>query len=233
MEKRLLEVKDLKKYYPVTRGLLSRHAADVRAVDGVSFLLTEGETLGLVGESGCGKSTLGRTLLLLERPTTGKIIYQGADITAWDRKRLKKLRQEAQMIFQDPQSSLDPRMTVGDIIGEPLVVHNISKGKERRERVQELLRVVGLNPYFVNRYPHEFSGGQRQRIAVHIIGGRGKAIAGVFGHRSRRHPRNGRRVISIKYRNRKFRQKGRRCPIRYTDPYLRGCSHMLISRCAG
>ena len=161
MEKRLLEVKNLKKYYPVTRGLLSRHVADVRAVDGVSLYLVEGETLGLVGESGCGKSSLGRTLLLLERPTAGEIIYQGVDITGWDKRQLKGLRKKAQMIFQDPQSSLDPRMNVGDSIGEALLTQGVGNEKERLERTHELLRRVGLEADHATRYPHELSGGQK------------------------------------------------------------------------
>ncbi len=166
MEKRLLEVKNLKKYYPVMRGLLSHHVADVRAVDGVSFYLAGGETLGLVGESGCGKSSLGRTLLLLERPTAGEIIYQGADITGWDKRQLKGLRKEAQMIFQDPQSSLDPRMTVGDSVGEALLIQGVGNEKERLERTCELLRRVGLEADHTIRYPHELSGGQKQRIGI-------------------------------------------------------------------
>jgi oligopeptide/dipeptide ABC transporter ATP-binding protein len=163
---KLLEVKNLKKYYPVRRGLLSRHVADVRAVDGVSLYLTEGETLGLVGESGCGKSSLGRTILLLERPTAGEIIFQGADITGWDKKQLKALRKKAQMIFQDPQSSLDPRMNVGDSIGEALLTLGVRNEKERMERTHELLRRVGLEADYASRYPHELSGGQKQRIGI-------------------------------------------------------------------
>ena len=141
----LIEVENLKKYYPVTAGMLSKHVADVKAVDGVSFCIMEGETLGLVGESGCGKSTLGRTLLRLEEPTAGKVIYKGRDILAWDKRKLKELRKEVQMIFQDPQSSLDPRMTVGDSIGEALLVHGMKNERERLERVEELLKQVGLN----------------------------------------------------------------------------------------
>jgi oligopeptide/dipeptide ABC transporter ATP-binding protein len=163
---KLLEVENLKKYYPVTRGLLSSHVADVRAVDGVSFYIAEGETLGLVGESGCGKSSLGRTVLRLEQPTGGKILYQGDDITRWDKRRLKALRKEAQMIFQDPQSSLDPRMTVGDSIGEALLVLGVAEEKERMARTGELLRRVGLEAGHAIRYPHELSGGQKQRIGI-------------------------------------------------------------------
>ncbi len=162
----LIEVEDLKKYYPVTAGLFSRHVADVKAVDGVSFVIREGETLGLVGESGCGKSTLGRTLLRLEEPTAGRVLYRGSDITAWDRRRLKGLRRQAQMIFQDPQSSLDPRMTIGDSIGEALLIHGMNDERERMRRVEELLQQVGLEPGYAARYPHEFSGGQKQRIGI-------------------------------------------------------------------
>jgi len=164
--KKLIEVENLKKYYPVTRGLLSSHVADVRAVDGVSFYIAEGETLGLVGESGCGKSSLGRTVLRLEKPTDGKIIYQGNDITAWDKRQLKTLRKEAQMIFQDPQSSLDPRMTIGDSIGEALLVLGVADEKERDERTRDLLRRVGLEAGHAIRYPHELSGGQKQRVGI-------------------------------------------------------------------
>ena len=136
MSKRLLEVENLKKYYPVTAGLFSKHVADVRAVDGVSFHILDGETLGLVGESGCGKSSLGRALLRLEEPTAGRVLYKGKDIMTWDRSQLKELRKEAQMIFQDPQSSLDPRMTIGDSIGEALLIHGVDNEKERLEKVE-------------------------------------------------------------------------------------------------
>lgn len=166
MERKLLEVENLKKYYPVTSGLLARHVADVKAVDGVSFFITEGETLGLVGESGCGKSSLGRTLLRLEEPTSGQVFYRGHDITTWNKKQLKELRREAQMIFQDPQSSLDPRATIGDSIGEALLIHGVGSEKERLERVAELLQRVGLEPGHATRYPHELSGGQKQRIGI-------------------------------------------------------------------
>ncbi len=155
----LVEAQNLKKYYPVTAGLLARHVADVKAVDGVSFYIARQETLGLVGESGCGKSTLGRTLLRLEEPTAGKVLYQGSDITRWSRRQLKGLRREAQMIFQDPQSSLDPRMTIGETIGEALLIHGVKSEPERRERVVELLRRVGLEPGHTIRYQHELSGG--------------------------------------------------------------------------
>lgn len=163
----ILQVRNLKKYFPVTQGIiLQRKIADVKAVDGISFDVRQGETLGLVGESGCGKSTTGRTILQLYRPTEGQVIFRGKDLTKLKGEELRKMRADMQMIFQDPYASLNPRMTVGDIIGEPLEVHNLAKGKEKKERVQELLQIVGLNPYFINRYPHEFSGGQRQRIGV-------------------------------------------------------------------
>jgi len=166
MSRKLLEVENLKKYYPVTAGLLSRHVADVKAVDGVSFFIAEGETLGLVGESGCGKSSLGRALLRLEEPTSGQIFYRGKDITSFNRKQLKELRKEAQMIFQDQQSSLDPRMTMGDAIGEALLIHDAGTEKERLERVEELLKRVGLESGHAARYPHELSGGQKQRAGI-------------------------------------------------------------------
>ncbi len=163
----LVEVKDLKKYFPITQGIiLQRHIGDVKAVDGVSFFIRRGETLGLVGESGCGKSTLGRTILRLYEPTAGEVWFKGVNLTALKGEELRRMRRHMQMIFQDPYASLNPRMTVGDIVGEPLEVHGLAKGKEKLERVQHLLEVVGLNPYFINRYPHEFSGGQRQRIGV-------------------------------------------------------------------
>ncbi|MFC1860871.1 ABC transporter ATP-binding protein [Chloroflexota bacterium] len=163
---RLVEVQNLKKYYPVTASLLSRRVADVKAVDGVSFNIQTGETLGLVGESGCGKSTLGRVLLRLEEPTAGKILYKGNDINKWNRRQLKQLRQEVQMVFQDPQSSLDPRMTIGDSIAEALLIHGVNSERERIERVAELLKQVGLEAEYTARYPHEFSGGQKQRIGI-------------------------------------------------------------------
>jgi len=163
----LLDVKGLKMYFPITKGIIiQRKIADVKAVDGVSFSIKRGETLGLVGESGCGKSTTGRAILQLYRPTAGSVVFDGKELTTMKGETLRRQRREMQMIFQDPYASLNPRLTVGNIVGEPLEVHNLAKGKERQERVQELLKLVGLNPYFVNRYPHEFSGGQRQRIGI-------------------------------------------------------------------
>jgi len=162
----LLEVKNLKKYFPIKRGVFRRQVGAVQAVDGLTFDIYKGETLGLVGESGCGKSTTGRTILQLLVPTAGQVFYAGKELTALSRSDMRKARRDMQMIFQDPYASLNPRMTVGSIVGEPLSIHNIGDSASRKERVQELLTLVGLNPYFVNRYPHEFSGGQRQRIGV-------------------------------------------------------------------
>jgi oligopeptide/dipeptide ABC transporter ATP-binding protein len=164
----LLDIQGLKMYFPITQGIIiQRHIGDIKAVDGISFFIRRGETLGLVGESGCGKSTTGRAILQLYRPTAGRVFFHNEDLTALKGEALRRKRRQMQMIFQDPYASLNPRMTVGNIIGEPLEVHHIGANRaEQRERVQDLLRVVGLNPYFVNRYPHEFSGGQRQRIGV-------------------------------------------------------------------
>jgi len=162
----LVEVKELKKHFPIYRGVFRRQVGAVQAVDGVTFNIYKGETLGLVGESGCGKSTTGRTILQLLEPTAGRVLFEGKDLTQLGKSDLRLARREMQMIFQDPYASLNPRMSVGNIVSEPLVIHNIGNAKSRTERVQELLRVVGLNPYFVNRYPHEFSGGQRQRIGI-------------------------------------------------------------------
>lgn len=162
----LLEVIDLKKYYPVTSGLLFRHIGEVKAVDGVSFSIKEGETLGLVGESGCGKSTLGRTILRLEEPTGGKILYQGVDITHLDKEGLRRLRREIQMIFQDPHASLDPRLTVGDSIGEALAIWGSQDESERLKQVTRLLERVGLEAELAIHYPHELSGGQKQRVGI-------------------------------------------------------------------
>lgn len=162
----LVQVTNLKKHFPIRRGIVRRQVGAVQAVDGVTFNIYKGETLGLVGESGCGKSTTGRTILQLLKPTAGEVKFLDKELTALGKTDLRKARRNMQMIFQDPYASLNPRMTVGDIIGEPLQIHHIGDAKSREERVQELLRVVGLNPYFVNRYPHEFSGGQRQRIGI-------------------------------------------------------------------
>jgi oligopeptide/dipeptide ABC transporter ATP-binding protein len=163
----LLRVDHLVKYFPITQGIIfQRQIGAVHAVDDVSFDIYEGETLGLVGESGCGKSTTGRTILQLYRPTSGNVFFQDKNLVQMRGNDLRKMRREMQMIFQDPYASLNPRLTVGEIIGEPLVVHKMASGKEVRERVEHLLELVGLNPAFENRYPHEFSGGQRQRIGV-------------------------------------------------------------------
>src|SRR5213596_1122834 len=163
----LLDVKALKMHFPLTQGIIfQRQVGAVRAVDGIDFFVEKGETLGLVGESGCGKSTTGRAILQLYKPTAGDVKFDGVELTKLPGEQMRKMRRRMQMIFQDPYASLNPRMTVGSIIGEPLEVHNLARGREKTERVQELLRVVGLNPYFTNRYPHEFSGGQRQRIGI-------------------------------------------------------------------
>ena len=162
----LLQVRGLKMYFPIRRGLLQKKVGDVKAVDGIDFDIYSGETLGLVGESGCGKSTTGRSILQLYHPTAGKVDFLGKDLTQLKGEDLRKQRRQMQMIFQDPYASLNPRMTVGSIVSEPMEVHNIGTKSERLGRVRELLKVVGLNPYFINRYPHEFSGGQRQRIGV-------------------------------------------------------------------
>ena len=163
----LLEVNDLVMHFPLTRGIiLQRKVGAVQAVDGVSFAVKKGETLGLVGESGCGKSTTGRAILQLYKPTSGEVNFQGKDLTKLDAGEMRKMRRHLQMIFQDPYASLNPRMTVGSIISEPMQIHNLVDRGHRNQRVQELLETVGLNPYFANRYPHEFSGGQRQRIGV-------------------------------------------------------------------
>jgi oligopeptide transport system ATP-binding protein len=162
----LLKVENLKKYFPIMRGLIRRHVGDVKAVDGISFHIYKGETLGLVGESGCGKSTTGRVILQLYPVTDGKIIFEDRDLAKLNGEDLRRMRPKMQMIFQDPHASLNPRMTVGSIISEPLVEHSVVRGRKRQERVEELLDLVGLNPSHANRYPHEFSGGQRQRIGI-------------------------------------------------------------------
>lgn len=162
----LAEIKNLKVHFPIRQGLLRRQVGAIKAVDGVSFDIYRGETLGLVGESGCGKSTTGLAVLQLQAPTSGQILFDGQDIAGLKELQMRKLRRHMMMIFQDPYSSLNPRMTVGSIIGEPLNVHQIGTPQDRAERVAELLRLVGLNPAFINRYPHEFSGGQRQRIGI-------------------------------------------------------------------
>jgi peptide/nickel transport system ATP-binding protein len=162
----ILEIEDLQMHFPVRGGLLGREVARVRAVDGVSLTVNEGETLGLVGESGCGKSTLGRAVLRLLEPTGGAVRFGGRDITHLSQGELRPLRREMQMIFQDPYSSLNPRMRVGDIVGEAFAIHGLAHGAERERRVREILQRCGLRPDVVDRYPHEFSGGQRQRIGI-------------------------------------------------------------------
>jgi oligopeptide transport system ATP-binding protein len=164
----LLEVRGLQMHFPITEGMvLSRRIGEVKAVDGVDFTIARGETLGLVGESGCGKTTTGRCILRLERPTAGEILFDGKDVNRLDRGELTHLRRRMQVIFQDPYSSLNPRMKVGDIIGEPIKVHGLEPdGRKRQARVRELLSVCGLDPKFTDRYPHEMSGGQRQRVGI-------------------------------------------------------------------
>ena len=166
-KKVILEVKDLKKYFPLGKGKLDKNKKYVKAVDGVSFKLYEGETLGLVGESGCGKSTLGRAILRLHEPTSGEVHFNGEDILKKNRKEMRKLREEMQIIFQDPSASLDPRMTVGEIIGEAIDIHKLAANKkDRADMIKGLLARVGLNTEHANRYPHEFSGGQQQRVGI-------------------------------------------------------------------
>ena len=162
----LLEVRGLKKHFPVYKGVFSRVSGQVYAVDGVSFHIERGETLGLVGESGCGKSTVGRTLLKLLEPTGGQIIVKGNDITHLDKQQMFPYREQMQMIYQDPYASLNPRMSAGQIVGEPLTIHKVAAGEARRDRVASLFERVGLRPELMNSYPHEFSGGQRQRIGI-------------------------------------------------------------------
>lgn len=162
----LVEAKDVVKYFPLHFGLLKRKAADIKAVDKVSFGIKSGETLGLVGESGCGKTTIGRCILRLYELTAGKTYFDGEDTTILEGERLRRIRRDMQLIFQDPYASLDPRMSVGDIIGEPILVHNLVKGKEYREQAKEMMKLVELDANMSDRYPHEFSGGQRQRIGI-------------------------------------------------------------------
>ena len=162
----LLQVENLAKHFPITKGVFRRQIGTVKAVDGISFEIKEKETLGLVGESGCGKSTAGRVILQLYPATSGSVIFKGVEMTHLSPEKLRRQRPKMQMIFQDPQDSLNPRMTVGDIIGEPMIEHEVFKGKERRGKIEHLLKSVGLNPKYTNRYPHEFSGGQRQRIGI-------------------------------------------------------------------
>ncbi|RMF87599.1 MAG: dipeptide ABC transporter ATP-binding protein [Nitrospinota bacterium] len=162
----LLEVRNLKKHFPIKGGIFSKTVGYVYAVDGISFTLNAGETLGLVGESGCGKSTAGRTILRLIEPTAGEVYFEGRNIYSLNKSEMRSLRKEMQIIFQDPYASLNPRMTVGNIVGEPLDIHKVAKGTEREDRVATLLEKVGLRPEHIKRYPHEFSGGQRQRIGI-------------------------------------------------------------------
>ncbi|MCK4368881.1 MAG: ATP-binding cassette domain-containing protein [Dehalococcoidales bacterium] len=163
----ILDVKDLKMYFPVTRGILRRKVADVKAVDGVTFTLKRGETLGLVGESGCGKTTTGRCVLRLYQPTAGQILFEGEDISSLSESKMRHIRSNMALIFQDPYSSLDPRQSAGSIVGEPLKIHNwVGSQSEYKDRVEQLFRLVSLDPSMIDRFPHEFSGGQRQRIGV-------------------------------------------------------------------
>ncbi|MHB8152289.1 MAG: ABC transporter ATP-binding protein [Vulcanimicrobiaceae bacterium] len=162
----LVDVRGLKKYFPVHAGFLQKKVGDVKAVDGVTFRIAQGETLGLVGESGSGKTTIGRMLLRLLPATEGEVFFDGRDVLTMPKAEVRRLRKQVQIIFQDPYASLNPRMTVGEIVSEPLTIHHLARGAAARDRVNELLRLVGLQPYHANRYPHEFSGGQRQRVGI-------------------------------------------------------------------
>tara|TARA_Y100001970_G_C14231271_1_gene858798 strand:+ start:1138 stop:2133 length:996 start_codon:yes stop_codon:yes gene_type:complete len=165
-DEKILEVEQLRTWFPVKRGVLNKHVGDIKAVDGLNFFVRKGETLGLVGESGCGKSTTGRSILQLIRPTSGSVKLEGNELTTLDGEDLRAFRRRMQMVFQDPYSSLNPRMSVFDIVSEPMMIHGLYKGQERIDRVSYLLESVGLNPFYAKRYPHEFSGGQRQRIGI-------------------------------------------------------------------
>ena len=163
----LLDLQDLQVHFPVMAGfIVSRRVAENKAVDGITFNVKRGETVGLVGESGCGKSTTGRAILQLYKPTSGRVLFDGRDMAELHGEELRRTRRRMQMIFQDPYASLNPRMSIRDIVGEPLMIHKLGTSAERRERVAELMRIVGLNPYYATRFPHEFSGGQRQRIGI-------------------------------------------------------------------
>ena len=165
-QEKLVEVENLVTYFPIFSGVLQKKTGEVKAVDDISFFIRKGETLGLVGESGCGKTTTGRSILKLEEPTSGSVIFDGKNLIEMEGEELRRMRSQMQPIFQDPFASLNPRMNVGDIIGEPLEVHNLAKGKELTDKVNDLLEKVGLAPEMAERYPHEFSGGQRQRIGI-------------------------------------------------------------------
>ena len=162
----LLQVNNLQKYYPVKKGILKKTVGYVKAVDGVDFSIGYGETFGLVGESGCGKTTIGKSILRLTEPTGGQVMFDGRDLLQMDKETLRQERRNMQIIFQDPYGSLNPRMTVGELIGEPMIKHNLATGEANRNRAKELMEIVGLNPRHIKRYPHEFSGGMRQRVMI-------------------------------------------------------------------